>query len=320
MAGPRFSPLLILLLSLALGAAGLEANNTGERIINGFLCPKGKQPWQVALFEGHKFHCSGVLLSELWVLTVAHCHLSEYLVQMGSDILLHGDGQRIRATKSFIHPRFSEVTHVNDLMLVKLSAPAPLSSTVKIISVSSQCKPPGTKCTVSGWGSIAMDIVTYPKALMCSHVSIYPYMYCKRTFPTISRRYMTCAAPPNRLSYMCKLDSGNPLMCGGSLQGLLSSAYFPCRPPFDPIIYIRLCKYHKWIYETMKTPAKDMLPPPSTWQPPEAPRDYMAGPHLSPLLILLLSLALGAAGLEDEGQTGKPDLAPGPVTVPIFSL
>ncbi|XP_028384933.1 kallikrein-7-like [Phyllostomus discolor] len=204
MAGPCLSPLLILLLSLALGAAGLEANNTGERIINGFLCPKGKQPWQVALFDGHKFHCSGVLLSELWVLTVAHCHLREYTVQMGSDILLHGDVQRIRATKSFIHPRFSGVTHVNDLMLVKLSAPAPLSSTVKIISVSSQCKPPGTKCTVSGWGSIAMDIVTYPKALMCSQVSIYPYMYCKRTFPTISRRYMTCAAPPNRLSYMCK--------------------------------------------------------------------------------------------------------------------
>ncbi|KAM5297524.1 kallikrein-7-like [Glossophaga mutica] len=246
MAGPRLSPLLILLLSLAPGAAGLDANNTGERIINGALCPRGKHPWQVALFEGHKFHCSGVLISELWVLTVAHCHLSEYVVQMGSDLLLHGDVQRIRATKSFIHPRFSEVTHIHDLMLVKLSAPAPLSSTVKIIGVSSHCKPPGTKCTVSGWGTIAMDVVTYPSALMCSNVNLYPYMYCKKTFPTIPRKYMTCHNTE-------KLDSGNPLMCGGSLQGLVTSEYFPCRPPFDPIIYIRLCKYHKWIYETMKS-------------------------------------------------------------------
>ena len=41
---------------------------------------------------------------------------------------------------------------------------------------------------------------------MCSNISIYPYMYCKKTFPTIMRKYMTCAAPPNRLSYMCEVS------------------------------------------------------------------------------------------------------------------
>ncbi|XP_036130879.1 kallikrein-7-like [Molossus molossus] len=50
----------------------------------------------------------------------------------------------------------------------------------------------------------------------------------------------------------CRGDSGSPLMCKDALQGLVSSGYFPCVPPFYPIIYTGVCKYSQWIYETMK--------------------------------------------------------------------
>lgn len=51
------------------------AQDTGERIINGVPCPKGSRPWQVALSRGSHFHCGGVLVTETWVLTAAHCKM-----------------------------------------------------------------------------------------------------------------------------------------------------------------------------------------------------------------------------------------------------
>ncbi|KAF6078151.1 hypothetical protein HJG60_009056 [Phyllostomus discolor] len=134
MAGPHLSPLLILLLSLALGAAGLEdeANNTEEKIVNRSPCPRGKQLWQVALLYDNEFHCSDVLVSKQWVLTVTQCHLRVYIVQMGSDLLLDAELLETKATESFIHPQYNYVTLTHDIMLVKLHSPAQLSPTTTL--------------------------------------------------------------------------------------------------------------------------------------------------------------------------------------------
>lgn len=78
---------------------------------------------------------------------------SEYNVHMGSDRLSGRRAQRIRAMRSFVHPEYSTRTHANDIMLVKLSSRARLSSTVKKVNLPTRCDPPGTMCTVSGWGT-----------------------------------------------------------------------------------------------------------------------------------------------------------------------
>ncbi|XP_015419478.1 PREDICTED: kallikrein-7-like [Myotis davidii] len=295
MAGPLLQPLLLLLLSFALGSAEEEAvsalcsvsasallhaslSDTGERIINGVVCPRGSHPWQVALYDNNKLECSGVLVHQKWVLTVAHCHQrygtgqpvplhvslwvllflslslpGEYIVQMGSDLRVDGRAQRIRATESFIHPRYDNRTDNHDIMLVKLSRPARLSPTVRTIDLPSGTKAPETSCTVSGWGVTTADgAETNPSQLMCSNVNLVSYQDCKKFYPTVLKKYMLCAAPPDGLSYCCKGDSGNPLICEGSLQGLVSSGYFPCTPPFEPVIYTRLCMYRKWVYKTIK--------------------------------------------------------------------
>ncbi|XP_059555593.1 kallikrein-7-like [Myotis daubentonii] len=256
MAGPLLQPLLLLLLSFALGSAEEEglhpAQDTGERIINGNQCPRGAQPWQVALYHNNVFLCAGVLVHEKWVLTVADCYSREYIVQIGTNLLVDRNAQKIRATEFFTHPRYDVTTNVHNIMLLKLSSPAKLSPTVRIMKVPSSCKQPGTTCTVSGWGSTTMDgAVRNPAALMCSNVRIIPYNDCKQVYPILLRKFTICAAPPSRSSFTCKGDSGSRLICQGSLQGLVSSDYFPCHPPFDPIIYTRVCKYRKWIYETI---------------------------------------------------------------------
>ncbi|XP_036151847.1 kallikrein-7-like [Myotis myotis] len=265
MAVPRLPPVLLLLLSLALGSAGQEgllptlfpglhpAQDTGERIFNGVVCPRGSHPWQVALYDNNKFQCAGVLVNQQWVLTVAHCHQSEYIVQMGSDLLVDGNAQRIRATQSFIHHRYINHTDNHDIMLVKLRSPATLSPTVSTIDLPSSCKDPGTSCTVSGWGVSPGDRGAKKSSeLMCSNVNLISYRECKRSYWILLKKYMLCAAPPDRLSDSCRGDSGNPLICEGSLQGLVSAGYIPCTLPFKPVIYTRICMYRKWLYDTMK--------------------------------------------------------------------
>lgn len=79
---------------------------------------------------------------------------SDYNVYMGSFRLNSKKGQKVKATESFVHPQYSTQTHENDIMLVKLSDAAKLTSGVRKVNLPTQCDPAGTPCTVSGWGTI----------------------------------------------------------------------------------------------------------------------------------------------------------------------
>lgn len=252
MAGPLLSPLLILLLSLSLGSARDKAQDEGNRIIEGVPCQKGSHPWQVALLRGSQLHCGGVLVNQMWVLTAAHCKMNEYTVYMGSDRLSDRGAQKIRATRSFVHPNYSTQTHVNDIMLVKLSSRARLSSNVRKVNLPSRCEPPGTTCTVSGWGTTTSPDVTYPTELMCTDVRLISSQDCKNVYKDLLGKSMLCAGIPNSKTNACNGDSGGPLMCKGTVQGLVSWGTFPCGQPNDPGVYTQVCKYTDWINKTMR--------------------------------------------------------------------
>ncbi|XP_054444529.1 kallikrein-7-like [Pteronotus mesoamericanus] len=252
MAGPLLSTLLILLLSFALGSARQGGQDNEDRIINGVPCPSDSHPWQVALLKGNQLHCGGVLLNKQWVLTAAHCQMSDYNVHMGSNRLDSRRAQRIKATESFVHPGYSTQTHVNDIMLVKLSRTARLSSTVNRINLPSRCDAPGTTCTVSGWGTTTSPDVTFPSELMCTNVKLISSQDCKEVYKDLLGKSMLCAGIPNSKSNACNGDSGGPLVCRGTLQGLVSWGTFPCGQPNDPGVYTQVCKFVGWIKETMK--------------------------------------------------------------------
>ncbi|KAI5930726.1 Kallikrein-7 [Manis javanica] len=254
MAGHLFLPLLILLLSLVLGSAGQEAQDdkSGEKIINGVPCPRGSQPWQVALLNGNQLHCGGVLLNQWWVLTAAHCMMSQYNVHMGSDSLSDAMGQNIRATKSFRHPGYSTKTHVNDIMLVKLSRPARLSPSVRKVNLPSRCDPPGTTCTVSGWGTTTSPAGDFPNTIQCAYVHLVPRAECEHDYPGQITQNMVCAGDEKYGRDSCQGDSGGPLVCGDRLRGLVSWGSIPCGSKEKPGVYTDVCRYGHWIQKTIQ--------------------------------------------------------------------
>uniref|UniRef100_A0A8C2PEW9 tissue kallikrein n=1 Tax=Capra hircus TaxID=9925 RepID=A0A8C2PEW9_CAPHI len=212
------TPLLILLLTFALGSAAQEdqGDKSGEKIIDGVPCPRGSQPWQVALLKGSQLHCGGMLLNEKWVLTAAHCMMNEYAIHMGSDRLV--GGQKIKATRSFRHPGYSTQTHANDIMLVKLNGRAKLSSSVKKVNLPSRCDPPGTMCTVSGWGTTTSPDVTFPAQLMCTDVKLISPQDCRKVYKDLLGDSMLCAGIPNSSTNACNVSSGSPLRADVTLR------------------------------------------------------------------------------------------------------
>uniref|UniRef100_A0A8C0DNF8 Kallikrein related peptidase 7 n=1 Tax=Balaenoptera musculus TaxID=9771 RepID=A0A8C0DNF8_BALMU len=247
MAGFFLPPPLTLLLSLALGSATQEAQgNDSQRIIDGVPCLRGSQPWQVALLNSNQLHCGGALVNAWWVLTAAHCMMSSYNVHMGSEYL--GRGQKIGATMSFRHPDYSTQSQVNDLMLVKLKRRARL----KKVNLPSRCEPPGTTWTVSGWGTTTSPVATFPEKLMSTNVDIISSGDCRKVYKDLLGNSMLCAGIPNSSTNACNGDSGGPLMCKGTLQGLVSWGVFPCGQPSNPTVYTQVCKYVDWINDTMR--------------------------------------------------------------------
>ncbi|XP_057567872.1 kallikrein-7-like isoform X12 [Hippopotamus amphibius kiboko] len=218
MAGFLLPPPLILLLSAALGSAAQEEQfrNAFPELVGGIECERVSRPWQVALLKGNQLHCGGVLVSEQWVLTAAHCMMSAYNVHMGSEQL--GRGQKIRATKSFRHPGYSKQTHVDDLMLVKLNSRARLSPSVQKVNLPSRCEPPGTKCTISGWGTTTSPEVTFPEKLMCTDVTLISSEDCRKVYGDALGNSMLCAGNTDSNASACSGDSGGPLTCRGNSQ------------------------------------------------------------------------------------------------------
>ncbi|KAG8538472.1 hypothetical protein GDO81_022596, partial [Engystomops pustulosus] len=127
-----------------------------ERIIGGEECVPNSQPWQAAIYFFDKFMCGGVLINESWVLTAAHCNLSNIQIRLGEhNLKIHeGTEQFTYATKICPHRDYNMTTYNHDIMLLKLASPATVTDYVQTISLcSSDSMEEGANCLISGWGT-----------------------------------------------------------------------------------------------------------------------------------------------------------------------
>ena len=55
------------------GRRSANITNVGPYIVNGQWAARGAWPWQIMLKVNGDFKCGGVVLTNYWVLTAAHC-------------------------------------------------------------------------------------------------------------------------------------------------------------------------------------------------------------------------------------------------------
>ncbi|XP_034369103.1 kallikrein-10 [Arvicanthis niloticus] len=258
--------LLLPLLMVQLWAAQalvLPGNDTRLNLeASGALCARDSHPWQVSLFHNLQFQCAGVLVDQNWVLTAAHCWRKKPLTaRVGDDHLLLFQKEQLRSTNAPVfHPMYQPCSgpvlphrsDEHDLMMLKLSRPVKLTSSVHPVQLPYRCTQPGQECQVSGWGTTATRRVKYNRSLSCSRVTLLSQKQCEAFYPGVITNNMICAGL-DRNQDSCQSDSGGPLVCDDTLHGILSWGIYPCGATQHPAVYTEVCKYIPWIRRVIRT-------------------------------------------------------------------
>uniref|UniRef100_A0A3Q2PAP5 trypsin n=1 Tax=Fundulus heteroclitus TaxID=8078 RepID=A0A3Q2PAP5_FUNHE len=225
-----------------------------EKIVGGYECPRNSVPYQVSLFTGYNY-CGGILLSDEWVLSAAHCKPKANVeVRLGEHDIWEPEHteQHIMSATFIRHPDYNPRTQDSDIMLIKLSQPVVLNDYVRPAMLPSQCASAGTMCQISGWGNIrpSDEGSRYPHKLQCLEVPLLSDDSCFNAYPFQITENMICAGYLEGGKDSCQGDSGGPMVCKGELQGVVSWGH-GCAQRNKPGVYTKVCNYVSWIKTTM---------------------------------------------------------------------
>ncbi|XP_041601961.1 kallikrein-13 isoform X2 [Vulpes lagopus] len=92
----------------------------------------------------------------------------------------------------------------------------------------------------------------YPQTLQCANIQLRSDEECRQVYPGKITPNMLCAGTKEGGKDSCEGDSGGPLICNGTLHGIISWGDFPCGQPNRPGVYTRVSQYVLWIRETIR--------------------------------------------------------------------
>uniref|UniRef100_A0A8C7E897 trypsin n=1 Tax=Nothoprocta perdicaria TaxID=30464 RepID=A0A8C7E897_NOTPE len=238
---------VFLILSCLGAVVAVPGDADDDKIVGGYNCPAHSVPYQVSLNSGYHF-CGGSLINNQWVLSAAHCYKSSMQVRLGEyNIDVQEDSEVVRRASLIIrHPKYSSLTLNNDIMLIKLASAVTFSADVQPIALPSACAKVGTECLISGWGNtLSNGLFSYHGVIQNPQHPLHP-LHKAQTFPGEILLLNQLTLLPSSLQG----DSGGPVVCDGTLQGIVSWGY-GCAQKGYPGVYTKVCNFLSWIQETI---------------------------------------------------------------------
>ncbi|XP_065370510.1 trypsin alpha-4-like [Calliphora vicina] len=247
--------ILLSAIACALGAAipeGMLPQLDG-RIVGGAPASISAFPWQISLQRSGSHSCGGSVYNNQIIVTAAHClqsvNISILKVRAGSSFWISG-GVLVDVAAFKNHEGYKASTMVNDIAVIRLSTPLPLSSTIKPIPLASTTPANGAAASVSGWGTTASGSPSMPTQLKYIDVKIVSRNQCASStygYGSEIKATMLCAYTVGKDS--CQGDSGGPLVSGGVLAGVVSWGY-GCAFANYPGVYADVAALRSWVEKT----------------------------------------------------------------------
>ncbi|XP_075339020.1 vitamin K-dependent protein C [Odontesthes bonariensis] len=234
-------------------------------MVGGEVGKKGESPWQALLLNARGlFHCGGVLISESWVLTAAHClkNNRKFKVRLGDYERLKTEGTEVTLSvaKAIEHPDYNSRTVDNDIALLRLQTPAPFSNHIVPVCLPGRemaervLHVNGTTTVVTGWGRDNSG--AYSSALNVIKVPLVSRSICSRQmFPHSLSDNVLCAGILGQSRDACEGDSGGPMVTlyrnTWFLIGLVSWGE-GCGKEDKLGIYTKVSNYNGWIQQVQE--------------------------------------------------------------------
>ncbi|XP_031760507.1 acrosin [Xenopus tropicalis] len=246
-----------------------------RRVIEGNTPEPGSWPWmasiQMLYKDGYGSACGGVLLSNRWVVTAAHClsdlkryrHLAR-IVLGARDLTQLGPETQIRTIKQWIqHEDFDHKTHKNDIALIRLNYPVKFSDYIQ-----PACLPPKSSnvykmddCHIAGWGLLNEKPRTVTTMLQEATVELIDRKRCNSSdwYNGGIHDYNLCAGYEQGGPDVCMGDSGGPLMCKRKKAGIyyvvgIVSWGGLCGQPHSNGVYTSVQDFEQWIFNKTSSP------------------------------------------------------------------
>ncbi|XP_018424271.1 PREDICTED: chymotrypsin-C-like [Nanorana parkeri] len=259
----------LVVLAFCLGYAyscGVPAVNPKvSRVVNGEDTVPKSWPWQISLqYQGSSgawgHTCGGTLISDTWVLTAAHCISSSnvYRVFLGKYSLQTADEEgsiAISPEKIIVHERWNSFLIQNDIALIKLSKPAPLSDSIQpaCLPANGALLANNADSFVTGWGRLYTN-GPIADNLQQALLPVVDYATCSRSdwWSWQVRDTMVCAGGDGIVS-ACNGDSGGPLNVLGAngsweVHGVVSfGSGISCNYEKKPTVFTRVSAFIGWI-------------------------------------------------------------------------
>ncbi|XP_058123545.1 chymotrypsin-1-like [Anopheles ziemanni] len=251
---------LVLGVALAIPAPTELLNSKDRRIVNGTDASILDFPFVISLRGGTGSHsCGGSILSELWILTAAHCvgatTVFMQTVQVGrTDLSVKVDESVYSIEQSIPHPEYdSRNSYINDIALLKLARPLTFSDRVYPVQLPKDMFEVeddlnNLEVTLIGWGLYATGGVA-PTTLQRVDYYVVPNEVCDAIHSSTIYPSQICAAYPEGGKGQCSGDSGGPLVHNGVQVGIVSWSVKPCAVAPYPGVLTKVSHHLDFIRE-----------------------------------------------------------------------
>ncbi|KTG07138.1 hypothetical protein cypCar_00017685 [Cyprinus carpio] len=205
---------------------GLESG-----IVGGKEVKPHSRPYMASLQYRRQHKCGGMLISDDYVLTSAHCldKTTSFLeVVLGAhNISQNEDSQQIIQVDKYIkHPKYENEGLTYDIMLLKMKTKAVRNEFVDVIELPKNKEdiPAHVECSIAGWGKKkpggrASDV------LWEVSLKLQFSFECKNKWKHhFNSEKMICSVSDGKRAF-CQGDSGSPLFCDSELKGMAAYTY-----------------------------------------------------------------------------------------------